>query len=151
MKNAGWVLMLMVAAAATEASADESATKAPVPAEREFTVGLVQREIKNGQTTAEVIEALGSPNILTRDADGRQAWVYDKIATEAVWSSSSGGIGGGALGSASGASAGILTLLGGHYSKDKGNSRTSQRTLTVVVKFGPDERVVSWTFHASRF
>src|SRR5215510_8134963 len=57
-------------------------------AEREMTLGIVQREIHAGLTQDEVITALGSPNIVTRDADGHETWVYDKIATEASYSRS---------------------------------------------------------------
>jgi outer membrane protein assembly factor BamE (lipoprotein component of BamABCDE complex) len=39
--------------------------------EREFTVGLVQKEIRVGMSQTEVAEALGSPNIVTRDKDGK--------------------------------------------------------------------------------
>ena len=37
---------------------------------RELTVGLVQREIKEGSPAEEVIRTLGSPNIVKTDPDG---------------------------------------------------------------------------------
>ena len=40
-------------------------------AAREMTVGIVQKEIRAGLRQDEVISALGSPNIVTRDAAGR--------------------------------------------------------------------------------
>ena len=54
-----------------------------------MTVGVVQREIHTGLTQDQVAEALGSPNIVTRDASGNETWIYDKIATEASYSNSS--------------------------------------------------------------
>src|SRR5262249_58893650 len=57
-------------------------------AEREMTLGIVQKEIHAGLTQDEVIAALGSPNIVTRDAIGQETWVYDKVATEASYSQS---------------------------------------------------------------
>ena len=39
-------------------------------AEREMTLGIVQKEIHAGMAQDEVATALGSPNIVTRDADG---------------------------------------------------------------------------------
>ena len=39
-------------------------------------------------TQDQVAAALGSPNIVTRDAAGRETWIYDKIASEASYSSS---------------------------------------------------------------
>jgi hypothetical protein len=49
-----------------------------------ITVGKVQRQIKVGMSSAEVIEALGSPNVVTTDEQRREVWVYDKIATDVV-------------------------------------------------------------------
>ena len=68
-----------------------------------LTVGTVQREIHVDMSGAQVVEALGSPNVVTTDEKGREVWVYDRISTESVHSSSSalilgiltGGTGGG--------------------------------------------------------
>ena len=73
-----------------------------------LTVGTVQREIRVGMSGAQVVEALGSPNVLTTDENGREVWVYDRISTENVYSSSTalilgiltGGSGGGGPGRA---------------------------------------------------
>jgi hypothetical protein len=58
-------------------------------------------------------------------------------------------VGMGGLGSAAGASTlGLLGLsVGGHREK----STSSQKTLTVVIRFAKDGRVESFTFHQSRF
>jgi len=119
--------------------------------EREMTLGIVQREIRNGMSQAAVAEALGSPNIVTRDAGGQETWVYDKIATEASYSNSRGGAGGllGAAGAAG--SVLLLGLGGGSYEKDAGASAVTQKTLTVVIKFDESARVHSATYHSSRF
>lgn len=54
--------------------------------ERDMTVGIVQKEIRVGMSRADVATALGSPNIVTRDSEGKETWIYDKIATEASYS-----------------------------------------------------------------
>ena len=41
---------------------------------------------------AKVIETLGSPNIVSTDETRREVWVYDKISTERIYSTSSGGV-----------------------------------------------------------
>ena len=105
------------------------------PKEQQLTVGVVQKQIRAGMSQAEVAEALGSPNIVTRDSDGREAWIYDKIGTEASYSSSGGG-------------GSILILSASHATSV---SQTTQRTLTVIIKFGADQRVESFTYHASKF
>jgi hypothetical protein len=115
--------------------------------DREFTLGLVQKEVRVGMSQADLVSALGSPNILTRDSPGRESWVYDKFATEARVKSSGFGAGAGGVGSVG--SSLLLGVLNG-YSTDAKTAST-QRTLTVVIRFGPDGRVESFGFHASRF
>ena len=56
-----------------------------------LSVGTVQREIHRGMSGADVIAALGSPNVVTTDEGGREVWVYDKFATDVVSSGSHGG------------------------------------------------------------
>jgi len=128
-------------------TAADHAASLPTAQEREFTLGLVQKEIRVGMSQTEVASALGSPNILTRDSDGNEAWVYDKIATEASYSRSGVGVGG--AGSASPGTSMILALAGG--SQESGASSSTQKTLTVIIKFDKNALVQSFSFHASRF
>lgn len=100
-----------------------------------ITVGNVQRTVKIGMTSVEVLEALGSPNIVTTDEERREVWVYDKIATD-VTQSSSGGFG-------------TLILFGA--SSESASASKSQRTLTVIIKFDNDKKVRDFAYHTSRF
>jgi len=119
--------------------------------ERKMTVGLVQKEIRVGMAQADVAAALGSPNIVTRDNQGREAWIYDKIATEASYSKSSGSVSG------SGGAAGVagntllLGMAGGQYGRGKGASATTQKTLTVIIRFDPNGAVETFSYHSSTF
>lgn len=115
------------------------------------TVGKVQREIRVGMSGAEVLQVLGSPNIVSSDEKRREVWVYDKISTEKVFSRSSGGVStlvlvGSLIGSA---------LVGGaaapYYSSSAGASSTTQRTLTVIIKFDENKKVRDFAYHTSRF
>ncbi len=106
--------------------------------ERETTVGVAQKEIHTGMSQADVAEALGSPNIVTRDSDGKETWIYDKIATEASYSRDSGGTG-------------LILSLFGVYSKEAGAVSSTQKTLTVVIKFNENHLVDSFSYHASKF
>ncbi len=119
--------------------------------EREMTVGIVQKEIRVGMSQADVATALGSPNIVTRDSEGKETWVYDKIATEASYSRDSGGIGGGVGAGGIPGTTLILGLLGGSYSREAGAASTTQKTLTVIIKFDKDNKVESFSYHASKF
>ncbi len=103
--------------------------------EREMTLGVVQKEIRVGMSQADVATALGSPNIVTKDSDGKETWIYDKTATEASYSNSHG--------------YGTVLLLG--FSRDAGAVSHSQKTLTVIIKFGEKQSVESFSYHASKF
>ena len=119
--------------------------------ERQMTVGTVQREISKGMSGAEVAEVLGSPNIVTTDAEGREVWVYDKISTEVSYSQSSGGAGVSMLigGAGGGAVAGALPSASANRSA--GAQSKTQRTLTVVIKFDEQKKVRDFAYHTSRF
>lgn len=112
-----------------------------------FSLGLVQRALQAGLSQAEVVERLGSPNILTRDAAGREAWVYDRVSTERQSDRTGFWLGGGAMGGGANVAGGVAT--GGGRQKEK--STTSQRTLTVVVRFSAAGAVESYSWHESRF
>jgi outer membrane protein assembly factor BamE (lipoprotein component of BamABCDE complex) len=119
--------------------------------ERQMTVGIVQKEIREGMSAAEVAEVLGSPNIVATDGQGREVWVYDKISTDVTYSRDSGGIGAVLLiGSASGGTAGG-GLGSGSYTRSSGAQSRTQRTLTVVIKFDEQQKVRDFAYHASRF
>lgn len=96
------------------------------------TVGTVQREISIGISAAEVAEKLGSPNVVTTDEERREVWIYDKIATEVLYSESG---------------AGLKFLTSG----SSGGMTKSQRTLTIVIKFDQDKKVRDFAYHTSRF
>ncbi len=112
-----------------------------------MTVGKVQKEIRVGMSGAEVAQVLGSPNIVSTDEERREVWIYDKISTEEAYSTSQGGV-------ASLILVGLTdVLLGGSggLSGSSGASSTSQRTLTVIIKFDENKQVRDFAYHTSRF
>lgn len=112
-----------------------------------ISVGTVQKEVRVGMSGAEVAQVLGSPNIVSTDEQRREVWIYDKIATDHAYSTSSGGISALILGFGSGAAGGG----GAGFNASSGASSTSQRTLTVIIKFGADHKVRDFAYHTSRF
>ena len=112
-----------------------------------LTVGTVQREIRVGMSSSDVAAVLGSPNIVTTDDERREVWVYDKIATDRAYSSSRGGVN--VLFLLFGGSGGGLGGAGG--SASAGASSTSQRTLTVIIKFDKESKVRDFAYHTSQF
>lgn len=101
-----------------------------------FTLGTVQSSVRQGMPQEQVLTCLGSPNIVTNDERGNETWVYDKIASESAVSSSSGG-------------GSLLGLIGGN--KSAGAYETTQKTLTVMIKFDPQKRVNTINYHQSKF
>lgn len=128
-------------------SASKHRAEVQEPAGERLTVGTVQKEIRVGMSGAEVAGVLGSPNIVSTDENRQEVWIYDKIATDAAYSSSSGGIASLILGGGSSVAGGV----GGSASQSAGASSTSQRTLTVIIKFDDDKKVRDFAYHTSRF
>lgn len=100
-----------------------------------ITVAKVQKEIKIGMPTSEVVEVLGSPNIITTDSNRREVWVYDKIATEISYNNSSNG----------------TWLLFFGASQNRQTSSSSQRTLTIIIKFDENSLVRDFAYRTSSF
>ncbi len=125
--------MLISVSGCTTPTASQHAEQLGSTAEREMTVGIVQRDIERGMSKTEVAEALGSPNIVSSDAEGLETWIYDKIATEV---------------SVSAGRRGIISIIIG----DKITAATSQtqKTLTVIIKF-KDGLVHDFSYHSSTF
>ena len=142
------LLMLMFVGSCMTAAEQESLRASK---EREMTLGLAQKEIRVGMSQADVATALGSPNIVSKDSEGNESWIYDKIATEVSYSRESGGIsagggGGGLMGSW------LLALSGqAQYSKSTGAATQTQRTLTIVIKFDENSLVKTLSYHSSKF
>jgi outer membrane protein assembly factor BamE (lipoprotein component of BamABCDE complex) len=101
-----------------------------------LTLGTVQKEIRVGMSGAEVVAALGSPNVVTTDEVRRETWVYDRIATEQAYSSSAGGVN--------------ILFLGGVGGRS-GVSQTSQRTLTVIIRYDASGKVRDFSYRSSSF
>ncbi len=112
-----------------------------------LTVGKVQREIRIGMTSADVASVLGSPNMVSTDEERREVWIYDKIATDRVYSASSGGVNALILGIGAGVGGGV----GGGGSSSAGAASTSQRTLTIIIKFDKEGKVRDFAYNTSRF
>lgn len=100
-----------------------------------FTLGRVQTTIRQGMSQEQVVCGLGSPNIVTTDDRGNETWVYDKISSEASQSSSGGG---------------WTLILFGTQSK-AGAYESTQKTLTVMIKFDHMKKVSSFNYHQSKF
>ena len=100
-----------------------------------LSAGVVQREIRKGMTGGEVATVLGSPNIVTSGPEGTEVWIYDQMSTRVE---------------ASSASIGVWFLVG-TTNQNSGVSKSSQSTLTIVIKFDATKKVADVAYHQSKF
>lgn len=110
--------------------------------DRELTVGTVQKEIRIGMSGAEVAAALGSPNIVSTDEYRNEVWIYDRISSHSVHTQTH----------TAPATLMLFDSLGSitTTSSNQRNS-SSQRSLTVIIKFDEDGKVYDFAYHTSRF
>lgn len=114
--------------------------------EQKLTLGVAQKEIKVGMSQADVAKALGSPNMVTKDKDGIETWIYDKVSTDYAYSTSSGGVSGLIFG----LGGGVLGGGGANTNQSSGASSRTQRTLTIIIKFA-DAAVKEFTYNSTSF
>ncbi|MYB61854.1 MAG: hypothetical protein F4X69_10805 [Gemmatimonadetes bacterium] len=141
------VMIVTVAVTLTGCMASQHRSAVQDDSADRVTVGKVQQSIRVGMSGAEVAGVLGSPNIVSTDEERREVWIYDKISTESVHSSSDGGI----LSLIFVDLADVLTGGAGGLSGSSGAESTSQRTLTVIIKFDENKLVRDFAYHTSRF
>jgi outer membrane protein assembly factor BamE (lipoprotein component of BamABCDE complex) len=143
-------LVLIVAGckSAAEHADDVAAAQA---ADSNLTVGTVQKEIRVGMSGAEVAAVLGSPNIVTTDEQRREVWIYDKISTQRIHSASSGGVSALIFGGLIAGPGLVGGGAGGNYDESAGVAATSQKTLTVIIKYDEAGAVRDFAYHTSRF
>lgn len=98
-----------------------------------LSIAKVQKEIKIGMSSADVVLVLGSPNMVTTDDRRRESWVYDKVSTEGLVSTSSG--------------ARFLWLP----ADNKAAVSRTQKTLTIVIKFDEKGMVRDFAYNTSKF
>lgn len=129
-----WILLAVLTLAGCASAAKHRAEVRDDNSDR-ISVGTVQREIRVGMSGADVVAALGAPNMVTSDGQRHETWVYDKISTERVASSSSGG----------------AWLILGAVGGASGATSTSQRTLTIIIKFDGEGKVQDFVYRQSSF
>jgi outer membrane protein assembly factor BamE (lipoprotein component of BamABCDE complex) len=139
--------LALIAGAGCALNPPAGAPAAASPDRRELTAGVVQRGVHAGMSGAEVVEVLGSPNIVTRGADGREVWVWDRVSSDRFSAEESGSIAGVVVGTGPSVTGGV----GGQASVRRARTTSTQSTLTVVVRFDEAARVTTVSLHASSF
>jgi uncharacterized protein (DUF1330 family) len=96
-----------------------------------LTLGTVQSKISKGQSQSSVMDVLGSPNIVTKDSQGREVWTYDRISRDNE--AQSGGF--------------WLYLSG----KSSSASSSSSKSLTVLITFDDNKNVLDYTYQSLKY
>lgn len=101
-----------------------------------LTHGQVQLTLKKGITTQnEVLEIFGAPNIVTTDSTGLEVWTYQKHAI--VEKSDSSNVYG-------------TIILFGAGNKATGFEKSS-RTMTLIIKFDENKKVIDFKSMSTSF
>ena len=144
----------------------------PEVPESRLTAGKVQQNVSKGMFSTDVVKALGSPNIITKDKTGKTTWVYDRVST--YHSKTNGGLnfvrmnandfvitGGIVAGTAaalsnsnptnfliSAAAIGLATLVNvqGDY-----EYKTEQKTMTIILDFDENDKLSNFSYMYSSF
>ena len=144
----------------------------PEVPESRLTPGKVQQNVSKGMFSTDVVKALGSPNIITKDKTGKTTWVYDRVST--YHSKTNGGLnfvrmnandfvitGGIVAGTAaalsnsnptnfliSAAAIGLATLINvqGDY-----EYKTEQKTMTIILDFDENDKLSNFSYMYSSF
>ena len=121
----------------------------PVEKNDKLTLGKVQSQIKKGMNQTEVLEVLGSPNIVTKNSSGNEVWTYDKIGTtQSSSNEASATYGKSQLGSGFWA-----FLFGGTTNSVQSSSDrdTESKSLTVIITYNSDKAVSDFTYQSLRY
>ena len=97
----------------------------------DLTLGALQSKIYKGQSQSGVMDVLGSPNIVTKDTQGREVWTYDRISSDK--NSESGG---------------FWFLF---FGKSNASSSSSSKSLTVIITFDDKKNVLDFTYQSLKY
>lgn len=101
----------------------------------EFTLGSIQQRIHEGMSQSEIISCIGAPNIITKNAQGCESWVYDKVSESSSEVYNKGWF--------------FLFLKGGR--KGCKRTETSHKTITVMLNFDKNSCLESFSYDSRSF
>ena len=121
----------------------------PVEKEDKLTLGTVQSKIKKGMNQTEVLEVLGSPNIVTKNKSGNEVWTYDKVGSS---QSSTSGVSA-TYGQAQLNQGFWAFLFGGttNSAQSSSDNSTESKSLTVIITFDSNSTVSDFTYQSLKY
>ena len=121
----------------------------PVEKEEKLTLGTVQSKIKKGMNQTEVLEVLGSPNIVTKNKSGNEVWTYDKVGSS---QSSTSGVSA-TYGQAQLNQGFWAFLFGGttNSAQSSSDNNTESKSLTVIITFDGNNTISDFTYQSLKY
>ena len=121
----------------------------PVEKEEKLTLGTVQSKIKKGMNQTEVLEVLGSPNIVTKNKSGNEVWTYDKVGSS---QSSTSGVSA-TYGQAQLNQGFWAFLFGGttNSAQSSSDNSTESKSLTVIITFDGNNTISDFTYQSLKY
>ena len=121
----------------------------PVEKEDKLTLGTVQSKIKKGMNQTDVLEVLGSPNIVTKNSQGNEVWTYDKVGS----SQSSSNQASATYGQAQLNQGFWAFLFGGttNSAQSSSDNSTESKSLTVIIIFDSNSTVSDFTYQSLKY
>lgn len=100
---------------------------------QDFTLGTVQKSLYAGMSQAEVVTCLGAPNMVVKNSEGCETWVYENKSqfTKETYHKS------------------WLWLLVFGRRKGCQSTETSQKSITVTLNFNANSCLENYTYNAS--
>ncbi|MBF89188.1 MAG: hypothetical protein CMG75_05885 [Candidatus Marinimicrobia bacterium] len=105
-----------------------------------LTLGTVQKTVYEGANQNEIMEALGSPNIITSNSSGKEVWTYDRISKEVQTSS------------------GVvitwwnpITWITGIFSRSSSRSSSTSKSITILITFDNNKLVSEFKYQRLQF
>ncbi|MDA0747764.1 MAG: hypothetical protein O2954_14680 [bacterium] len=97
-----------------------------------LTTGVVKKHITKGKTTqAEILELLGSPNLITMNKNGKEVWNYNRMSFQTI----------------EGSGGGSLILWGG----SKALSTTTTKSFDLLITFDENSLVKDYSIISATF
>ena len=112
----------------------------PPQESNKLTMGIVQSSVTKGANQTEITKALGAPNIISKDKQGRETWTYDRISRESEAKSMT--------------FFGIINPISwftGAGTGSKSSASTSSKSLTVIITFDDNKSVVDYAYQSLSF
>ncbi len=101
----------------------------------ELTLGIIQQRVHAGMSQTEIVSCLGSPDMINKETDGSQTWIYDKNSksTHSTYNKH------------------WFWIL--FFWKGKGHNDTvsTQKTLTLIINFDKNDIVQNFSYNTKSF